>query len=996
MAYSRNNPRPVRNLHQQKVQESYKKLEQQKLLEEHQRLEEIRKQNQFMKNQSILFEKAVAFAASSAAAGAGGSGNRRTKPVDAAGQSLLYFNFTDGVFSYFINNFETRVLTDIKTIQMQNDPSIKPITRGGFFLQSYNSDNSNYDLFFINLSGNVIWQDTTENDSDVDIENFSRYVAAYYLKGDSWKLVTFDENSNIKSFSFENRIEGGGYSYDDVWNGGFVVREEVSNIYKFYIINMSDGTSTLFNEYDYFESNLNVYQYAYSNRVVTVKDYTLIEVFNPSGQKLSEFNSLTEFDTNNWSLYQFSFLENNSFVIFGWDSDNSKYTVIFYSGSSDSFSYKVTELNNYDYDIYNQKNYRYPSDWIAEGSAIFLFYGDSEEPNDIRYYEDAKLLPIWSTDSQLRDFYDLGANKGINENLDDANVAFSRSADYINLLIDNDRENDTNYSILRFNREGDATTLIPTNILKSLDLDDDDPINGKTILQFERGLTVSGTWGWSDLSNVEDRFYYSLRESANGDFRNLVNYPIDIVMKDVVSDQYWAIRFTNWQNGGGGGFAYIRQLIEGGTFSGEPIAFTFSNWIFSEPDVIVPGVLELKRNEYGPIYNSAVEENSNGNNPAGTLWNSEYVYNLNSSYEFKWYYVDGSASNPTNSTDFNALFIGTASGNGITYNDSIDWTDSYNKPGYLPSENFAWQVDCLLKVDVAGSYIFNTSSDDGNQLSINGNVVTEFYGARGMEGNSDTSEPINLSVGLHAFRYRLQQGAGGSGAKVQWQGPLDGTFSVIPSSNLVINEAIREYDHYVVTTNGQIVGSVSTSNSYNNDYEGKTYILEDNVFGKTWFSNTQNNEQWQLLSEYYTDTEDNNDISNESGLRIGNYIVSSGFRSRIITENSLSPVIDVPKTGEYLNKIENRDIFHNGAWVITYDENNVNIYFYNMSGELVAQKTVLGTEWSDYSHYNYGERCSIVYSNRYVIIFDGTTIKEKEFDVNYIDVYVNDYNWWDD
>ena len=46
----------------------------------------------------------------------------------------------------------------------------------------------------------------------------------------------------------------------------------------------------------------------------------------------------------------------------------------------------------------------------------------------------------------------------------------------------NDPEDD-NYSILRFNREGDEITPIPTGVNKLRVLDDDDQINGKTIIK---------------------------------------------------------------------------------------------------------------------------------------------------------------------------------------------------------------------------------------------------------------------------------------------------------------------------------------------------------------------------------------------------------------------------------------------------------------------------------------------------------------------------------
>jgi hypothetical protein len=1015
------------------------------------------------------------FSPSSAAAGSGGGGNRRITETSVSGESILYWNFEEGKFSYFIYNFETESLTEIKEISLSNMPSIIPVTRGGFFLQSYNTGdgNPNYLLLFISLSGEVIWQDQTSNDSDVDIENFSRYVAAYYLKGDIWRLEVFNEDGEQRSFEFGNPIEGGGYSYDDVWNGGFVVREDIEDIQKYYIINFNTGTSTLFNEVDTNTDYLNVYQYAYSDKILSVKNGNLFEVFSSSGQKISEFNVLEEFDVESYWYNDFVFLNaNGSFILIGFIEDTRN--IIFFSGESNQFSYKRVDTGDYQYyryDVYNQKSYIFTNNWIAEGSAIFMFYNNDNQINGIRYYDSSIILPVWSTDSQLRDFYELTSEKGIVTNLDDSDIAITRNADYINLLIDGNRgllylfsdygdgtsnsindggndmydggnelyvdniqiewthtqlsdtkdggmlledfisdgvvfsgpsasvfgasssaeyftnlypglfvlaaqnteidefkidgnlgadsqgsqdtlifekeyesktwgvfvkrvwgaqdpsvnhiiivnggtssitqdvsldtdddlhkleglasagvneiyyllialqngiklgddkveeivnqflsilssssdinellinlnsdyENitgilqtpDQNYSILRFNREGSVTSSLSTDIPKSSELDDDDDqIGGKTILQFERNFEVTGTWGWDDLSDLEDRFFYSFRQANDGDIKNNV-IGQELILKDTVNNQYWGIKFTEWQQGGGGGFAYTRQLIIGGTFSGEIISFTHSSFV-SDPDVIVPGVLEIKRGEYGPIYNSALENESNGDNPIGTLWNSEYVYG-----------------------------------------------------------------------------------------------------------------------------------------------------------------EITEYDHYIVNTEGQVVDKVTTSNNYDNEFEGATFILEDEIFGKTWVSNNQNGKEFQLLPKYYNRSEDSNTISDESGLRLGNFIISNGFRMRIITEDSISDEFVVPESGQIISKVDNLEVFYNGAWVLIEDESNRIFYFYNISGQLIGQKSITG----GYDTNNRGKRSSIRYGlddKINVILFNGVVIKEVNADFENIGISINDYYWWYD
>ncbi len=902
-------------------------------------------------------------AAASAAAGSGGGRINNTVTISTSNQATLQYSYDseNKILYYFVYNFGTKELSDIKQVSLYGSPIDSPVTEGGFFLYSNNDDNSTVDMLFIDLSGTIIWQESTDNQSDYDFENFTRYVGAYYLKNGNWKLVLFDADSNIKTFDFGvNHIEGGGYSYNDVWLDGIVVVEEIGTVRRYYIINFTEETKTQFYEVDNDLGNyLNVYQYAYSDKILTVKNGDLWEVFSSTGQKLTEFNTLSEFSTSSWSDNDFTFLDDNgSFLIFGNDNTNNYYTVILFSGSTNTFSSKTIDRSVYSnrrYDIFNQKDYDSTTNKNAEGSAVFLFFDSSFKPNEVTYYStEALILPIWSTDSELRDFYTFSNTRGAYDNFDDSDIAFSRSSDHICLLVDNN-PGDTNYSILRFNREGEVSTTIPTDVNKLRVLDDDDQINGKTILQFKRDITNIGTWGWSDLSDVEDRFYYSLRWANDNEIgNNIVGQ--EFIMKDVVNEQYWAIKFSDWGDAwGDGSFAYTRQLISGGTFSGELIYFTFSNFEQIEPDVISEGVLELRRSWNGPIYNSAKEGESNSHNPSGTLWNSVWVYNLNNSYEYKWFYTDGSASNPTNSTDFNLIFSGTPDGTGRDYNTSINWTDVSGKPGYLPAENFAWQVDCLLKVDVPGTYSFRTTSDDGNQLTIDGNLLTEFYGGRGI-GDFDTSSPVNLSVGLYTFRYRMQQGDGGSGARVEWQGPEDGTFSVIPSFNLVINESITEYDHYIVGKDGQIIGSVSTGNDHDRDYEGKTYILEDQIFNKNWVSNLENSQNWTLLDKYYEEFEDVNNIITEDGLRKGIILLQNGFDYRIITEEGNVATFSVPFTGSYLNKIGTDDVFYKGAFVLSYDDTTAWLRFYDINGNIIETIEKSGS-FDDFSSWVYGDRC---------------------------------------
>ena len=73
------------------------------------------------------------------------------------------------------------------------------------------------------------------------------------------------------------------------------------------------------------------------------------------------------------------------------------------------------------------------------------------------------------------------------------------------------------------------------------------------------------------------------------------------------------------------GFKYERQLVH--PSFGPTVEFERPDYSASTIDVIVPGVLEIKRdNNGGGIYNVAVEGSFNSSvSPSGTTWNSNFT-----------------------------------------------------------------------------------------------------------------------------------------------------------------------------------------------------------------------------------------------------------------------------------------------------------------------------------------------------------------------------------
>jgi hypothetical protein len=91
-----------------------------------------------------------------------------------------------------------------------------------------------------------------------------------------------------------------------------------------------------------------------------------------------------------------------------------------------------------------------------------------------------------------------------------------------------------------------------------------------------------------------------------------------------VYDEYHKVKFTQWTQGNnGGGFSYDRQKVY--PSYDNVVKFTKTNYS-DVVDVIIPGLLEIRRNNNGGIFN-AVEEGSwnDSVSPYGTEWNSIYT-----------------------------------------------------------------------------------------------------------------------------------------------------------------------------------------------------------------------------------------------------------------------------------------------------------------------------------------------------------------------------------
>jgi len=122
--------------------------------------------------------------------------------------------------------------------------------------------------------------------------------------------------------------------------------------------------------------------------------------------------------------------------------------------------------------------------------------------------------------------------------------------------------------------------------------------------------------GWSDLSDVTTRTYQDFKTMRQQVYDAMVG--AEIVMHDTLNDKYYTFKFSRWSvgdNGGDGGFGYVRRLINHTQY------FTRLDGDYGTVDVIDTG-LTIARGNNGGIYNFADEGSWNRDvSPSGTEWN---------------------------------------------------------------------------------------------------------------------------------------------------------------------------------------------------------------------------------------------------------------------------------------------------------------------------------------------------------------------------------------
>ena len=117
---------------------------------------------------------------------------------------------------------------------------------------------------------------------------------------------------------------------------------------------------------------------------------------------------------------------------------------------------------------------------------------------------------------------------------------------------------------------------------------------------------------------------------------------------------------------------------------------------------------------------------------------------------------------------------------------TIDWEGDAAFGGL--TQNFIVHAIATLTVPTAGEYTFRLRSDDGSELFIGDTLVIDHDG---LHGATDKDGAIQLTAGRHALRVNFFEAGGGQELRLSWRKPGDTAFTIVPTSALSADRAVR-------------------------------------------------------------------------------------------------------------------------------------------------------------------------------------------------------------
>jgi len=136
-------------------------------------------------------------------------------------------------------------------------------------------------------------------------------------------------------------------------------------------------------------------------------------------------------------------------------------------------------------------------------------------------------------------------------------------------------------------------------------------------------------------------------------------------------------------------------------------------------------------------------------------------------------------------------FIGIVPGQGVptvVRNEAVDFDWGTGAPAGMPADFFSVRWTGTVRAETTGTYRFQTVSDDGVRLWVNGQRVIDNWTLH--PPTTDTSAAVSLVAGQrYTIRLEYYENFGGATMRLRWQRPGQAAFEPIPASVLAPPDA---------------------------------------------------------------------------------------------------------------------------------------------------------------------------------------------------------------
>lgn len=119
---------------------------------------------------------------------------------------------------------------------------------------------------------------------------------------------------------------------------------------------------------------------------------------------------------------------------------------------------------------------------------------------------------------------------------------------------------------------------------------------------------------------------------------------------------------------------------------------------------------------------------------------------------------------------------------------NFDWSTGAPGPTGVGANNFSIRWNGYVRVSQSGLYRFQTNSDDGVRLTVNGDLLIDQWNDHSV--TTHTSTAVNLTAGnAYPIKMEYYENSGYAVAQLLWQLPTGGSYVAIPKGSTPVSSA---------------------------------------------------------------------------------------------------------------------------------------------------------------------------------------------------------------